>query len=220
MLSSDPTNVTLGEIGQMVLSDKDGNETTYAVLFCKACVDSICRAYKRNEPMDHEERMRTAEMMADNYPFLSITDMWDFENKLTTGRIVTGNNEYEMRAVDRGSIMAKLKAYNSQFAHKTYSSTEQVQTMQVTPAAVPLGARDGWERRHDVFGNEQPKGWDYNAYWQNWRLTHNWDVVTHRWVTAPERTLEEAVDFYQNRQVTQEEIDGICSRANGCVKSV
>ena len=223
-----PNAVTLGQLQNIITedshptttNDQTGMKNRFSVCYAKACVDSICRAYKRVDPMSDEDKMQTAVQIVLSYPYITIYQLKDFEIKLTSGFVPLhspSGDDYEMKAVDRGSIMARLRAYNTLYCKKAYAFEEPAEPTRID-SAFPLGARDRRERTHDAYGNEMPVGWDYNRYWQDWRIEHNYNLVKHQWEDAPERTLQQAIAYW-NRPISMEERHAVCDRQISIFKS-
>lgn len=169
--------------------------------------------------MTEDDRIQTAIQIVVSYPYMTIYELKDFEIKLTSGFVpirTPSGDDYEMKAVDRGSIMARLRSYTNMYK-KAYTF-EETATSRNDNNPYPLGARDKRERTQDAYGIPMPAGWDYDRYWQDWRIEHNYNLVKHQWEEAPKRTLQQAIAYW-DRIPTKEERHAVCDKQIAIFKS-
>jgi len=171
---------------------------TYGQVFAKICVDEICKADRRTNPMDEDERWKTATAMVKSYPFLLADELVDFVDKLSNAQVPVrraGQDEYGMFAITRTAIMERLGAYVRNFRPMTTETTDSDFGLQ--KVRVPLGARTDYEKTHDMDGTPMPAGWNADAYWQNVKRTHNYDFSKHEYVYVGDRYLEDAIAWWE-----------------------
>ena len=141
-----PVEITLSELAEWDFPDMDGAMSNYAVLLVRACIDSICRGNTRKEPMPSDERTLTAESVVRNYSHWRAWELKDFEDKLANGFIGVKNTmglvDYELRAIDRGSLLQRFKAYD---AMRRPSDRE---TLVQPEPGVPVRPLTDWHRTH------------------------------------------------------------------------
>jgi len=185
----------LNELAGQDFPTPDGEESNYAVLLVRACIDSICISHRRKESMEAEERMKTAESVVRHYGHWRAWELKDFEDKLDNELIgvqgLSGQVEYAMGAVDRASLLRRFKAYDRS---RTSEVREQDQVPDSMAALVekrttgwrksPFNIYSDYHKTHDSDGNlvvdprdfggtppDNP-GWDYESHWDQWYRTH------------------------------------------------
>ncbi len=158
----------------------DGQKVTYALAYCRACIDHILSRFNRRESMSGELRNELASLIVQTYDYFSVADMRYFEHMLMTGQLPTLINGQETTgfgAIDFPGFFAKLRVYDAKRPkgfdppHSAYTSYDS------SPSnASNLSDSDGrprppiWQlepfyQTHDWDGNPMPEGWDYVAYW-------------------------------------------------------
>ncbi|MBR3646760.1 MAG: hypothetical protein IKN59_00010 [Paludibacteraceae bacterium] len=186
MLSERGQNARLQELNDIPYTDpSDGSQTTFAELYVRECINSICRAHQRQNPMPVDERRKTAELVVKYYGEWLIDEVKLFEERLDMGflgiRNMNGQMEYDIKAIDRSNLLRFFKAYAEQRApsakqdepsgEKTIEQLRQEDFKRRHPC--PYNCYSDFRRTHDADRNPMPKGWDFEGYWTWWHETHD-----------------------------------------------
>lgn len=164
VLNMTPNSATLGELRGLTFENE-----SFAYLLAEACIESICSAYQRSNPMDNSEIRKTAETMVIVYPMLTVYELKDFELKLTASRIpyrYKGVDEYDLKAVDRNNILGRLKVYLDLFKTNRTVVPDAGPHIDLVKGE-PKCLYDDWKMRHNFLGEEMPEGWDFYKHWSS-----------------------------------------------------
>ena len=231
LLTSRSDNARLRELIDIPAVDpSDGSRTSYAELFVRECINSICRAHQRTNPMPADERRKTAELVVKYYGGWLIDEIKLFEERLDMGfigiRNTSGQTEYELKAIDRGNLLKFFKAYSDQRApsaiheddfagEKTIDQLRQEDFKRRHPC--PYNCYSDFRRTHDADGNLMPKGWDFEGYWTHWLETHD---IHRRLISPAEQSTRDhyaywhrTLDEWEPREDLQSLIDRVVAKA-------
>lgn len=203
------SNCTCKQLHDSPYRDKDGTLRTYGQVFARLCIDEICATDKRTNPMNEDERWTAAEYIVQTYPDLMVHELMDFTCKVVEAQKAShrgGKSEYAMVNINRYAIMERLGSYVRNFRPL---ATEPANTdFGLQKVAVPLGARNDYERHHMPDGTLVNGPWDADRCWQDFKRTHNYNFATHSYEYIGERSLEEAIAYWEERP-TKEEIQSV-----------
>ena len=236
LLSERGQNARLQELNDIPYTDpSDGSQTTFAELYVRECINSICRAHQRQNPMPVDERRKTAELVVKYYGEWLIDEVKLFEERLDMGflgiRNMNGQMEYDIKAIDRSNLLRFFKAYAEQRApsakqdeivgEKTIEQLRQEDFKRRHPC--PYNCYSDFRRTHDADGNKMPEGWDFEGYWTWWHETHD----INRQLISPEEQATRNHQAYWNRTLKdwdtpdlQALIERVCAKAAHAYPSI
>ena len=209
-MTNPQTNVHLRDLLNETTDPSDGSQTTFAELYVRECINSICRAHQRQNPMPVDERRKTAELVVKYYGEWLIDEVKLFEERLDMGflgiRNMNGQMEYDIKAIDRSNLLRFFKAYDEQRAPSAKQDENvgerTIQELQMEALKKgrwsPFPVFGDYHRQFDSYGNKMPKGWDFQSHWDAWFRTHKlggaevteediaagWDPVAY-WLRTP-----------------------------------
>lgn len=182
--SNKSNEIRLSELSCMPYKDIDNLPSNYAILLVKACIDALCRAHNRQNPMPHDERMETARLVVKRYGSWRINELKAFEEHLLLGDIAiihAGVKEYDLKSIDRASLLLRFKLYdeNTRSRQERAADTGGMDLAELDYQRRKAAHRcpfetiyNDWDMTHDYEGNLMPPGWDFEAYWNEWYATH------------------------------------------------
>ena len=136
-----------------------GLEVTYGGALCYWCIDALLAEYVRKVKPTPTDKEDIARVMATHYRHWSVLDLPTFVEMCTMSRIPTSKNggfEYELIALDKGSIKGKLEAYDK---------------MRPNPQVLQGGSPQVSKQRE----------WDPNDEHTKYMLTHLFDGTPFLW---------------------------------------
>ena len=108
--------LTLGQMVNDFVKLDDGERVTYAVAYCRACIDHIMSLQNRRETFSTEIRNQTAKMWVQTFPEWTFADVRLFPHLLVTGFLATttasGADVAGFITFDIPGFFEKLHAYN------------------------------------------------------------------------------------------------------------
>lgn len=113
-------------------------------------IDEICRAHKRNNEMDEEDRESLVSRILSRRSYFTLEDIKLFADMLISGEIVTGegqNRSAKLISVDEGSIMEKLVAFDAMRNDALAKIEQEKQEFEAT--FVPVG--EEYNMTHEDF---------------------------------------------------------------------
>lgn len=144
-------NIDISSISHVISSD-------YAKRYVRASIDSISKSFKRNNPLDDDDRSSLADKMVRKCSHWTLKEFHLFEDML-----VCGDLDGELKVVDVASIMMKVRVFDVRMQQYRTTRTEQQQNNKQRD--LPTLSPSDWRYSHDFWGNKLPSDVDPQRYW-------------------------------------------------------